>query len=165
MALTAERLRELVVYDPSTGVFVNRVKRGRSPAGKQIGVRMPNGYLQARVDFDRYLLHRLAWLYVHGQWPEHQIDHINGDKRDNRLSNLRAVTQSQNMQNVGPQSRNKSGFRGVSWDASRNKWAAHICVDRKQRNLGRFASVDEAVAAYRTAQAALHPCRMEAHHR
>ncbi len=158
MELTHEKLLELVKYDPETGVFTNKVRRTKSPEGKRIGVHHSQGYLQARLMHQRYLLHRLAWFYVYGKWPEKFIDHINGDKKDNRICNLRDVDHAENMQNVKrAQSRSKSGIKGVSWDASRNKWTAHICLNGKQKNLGRFDSINVAVHAYKQAQQVLHP--------
>jgi hypothetical protein len=114
--------------------------------------------LQAKLLYKTYLLHRLAWFYVTAKWPQQHIDHINGDKKDNRICNLREATNSENMQNVlSAMSRSKSKVRGVSWDASRNKWTAHICVDGKQKNLGRFEELAEASLVYQQARQVMHP--------
>ena len=158
MELTHETLLSLVSYDPETGVFTNKVARRKSPAGKQLGHSHNGGYLQTRIAWKQYLLHRLAWFHVYGKWPVEHIDHINGNKQDNRICNLREATNSENMQNVKrAQKRSKSGVKGVSWDKSRNKWTAHICVGGKQRNLGRFDDVQIAASAYKQAQQVLHP--------
>lgn len=158
MQLTHSKLLELVNYDPETGVFTNKVQRVKSLAGKVLGFVHPQGYLQARILYKNYLLHRLAWFYVYGEWPSKSIDHINGDKKDNRICNLRDIKQSENMQNIpNALSRSKSKVRGVSWDATRNKWTAHICVDGKQKNLGRFYDLDEAAHVYAQARQVFHP--------
>lgn len=158
MQLTHSKLLELVNYDPETGVFTNKVKRVKSPAGRVLGVLHPQGYMQARLLYRTYLLHRLAWFYVYGKWPKEHIDHINGDKKDNRIANLREATNSENMQNVpSALSRSKSKVRGVSWDATRNKWTAHICVDGKQKNLGRFDDLNVAAHVYAQARQVFHP--------
>jgi hypothetical protein len=151
-------LLALVDYNPETGAFTNKKSRHKSPAGKNIGLQRPDGYLELRLKYRLYLAHRLAWFYVFGKWPEHQIDHVNGVKNDNRIGNLREATGSQNMQNVGrAQSRSRSQVRGVSWDATRNKWTAHICVAGRQKNLGRFDQIEAAAFAYQQARQVLHP--------
>lgn len=97
--LTAERVRELLHYDPDTGIFTNRIRRGNNPAGSIVGARQRGRYINIELDDRQYSGHRLAWLYVYGEWPTHNIDHINGDGRDNRFCNLRDVAQALNLQN------------------------------------------------------------------
>ena len=113
--LTAERLREVLAYDAETGVFTWRDNRGsRAPAGSVAGnVSHQRGYRQIRVDYNRYLAHRLAWLYVYGEWPAAQIDHINGQTEDNRIVNLRPATQRQNCLNSATRSHNEFGHRNI----------------------------------------------------
>jgi hypothetical protein len=96
MTLTAERLREILGYDPETGLFTRLVRTGRIRAGEVAGTAHSRGYRSIVIDGRVYLSHRLAWLYVHGEWPPEQIDHINRNRADNRLVNLRAAKQSQN---------------------------------------------------------------------
>ena len=150
---TAEYLRSVLHYDPESGIFTwkvrtsNRVKVG-SVAGSQSG----KGYLDISVCSRTHRAHRLAWLYVHGVWPEDQIDHINRIRTDNRISNLRDVTQKQNLQNAGKHSRNTSGHTGVIWDKHRSKWQARIAHNCKDIHLGSFASLEEAVAARKAAE-------------
>ena len=144
---TAERLREQLEYSPETGLF--------SRDGREVGsVNKALGYVSTSIDGVTYMAHRLAWLYVHGEWPA-IIDHINGDRTDNRLVNLRSSTSSINNQNRRTASkRSKSGVLGVCWD--RGRWVAHIMTDRKRKNLGRFKTIDEAQTAYLVAKRQLH---------
>ena len=102
------------------------------------------------------LAHRVAWVMTHGEWPKEMIDHINGDRSDNRLCNLRQATRSQNLINSKLSSRNSSGFRGVSWCSAKQKWDARIYSATKLRLLGRFKTKEEAIAAYAAAAAELH---------
>jgi hypothetical protein len=110
------------------------------------------------VDWRKHLAHRLAWLYVHGVWPTHQIDHINGDHSDNRIANLRDVPPRLNKENLRKAQRNNRvgvlGVRALIGGAPR--WTAGICVDGERRYLGTFYSLDEAQAAYLKAKRALH---------
>jgi hypothetical protein len=140
-------LRRSLSYDEKTGVFT-RVK-SRRPAG----YRDPRGYIQIWIGKKNFKAHRLAWMYVHGEWPELDIDHVNGEPSDNRIENLRLATRSQNLGNARLSKRNSSGFKGVTWWASRRKWASRIRVDGKGRRLGLFESAEEAHAAYCAAAA------------
>lgn len=153
--LSAVRLRELLHYDPLTGVFTRLVRTSSNAnAGATVGV-PTNGYLYAGVDGKRYRCHRLAWLYQMGAWPENDIDHINGVRDDNRWENLRHVTRSENMQNQHrAKSNNISGFLGVSKDG--DKWAAKIKTNEGQRFLGSFNDAEQASAAYLAAKRTLH---------
>lgn len=157
--LTAERLRELLSYDSETGVFL-RVARtsNRIKAGDKAGTRRPDGYLKVSVDGHQFLAHRLAWFYVHGFWPQHQIDHINGDRSDNRIANLRDVPPTLNQQNQRrAHSRNaSSGLLGASWDRRKAKWVAQMSCGKASKHIGYFNTKDEAAAAYLTAKRRLH---------
>lgn len=154
--LTAERLHELLDYDPETGVFTWRVRRKYAQPGDVANYHMSAGYIQIAIDCRHYLAHRLAWFFVHGIWPRGQIDHINGVKDDNRISNLRDVTPSGNGQNIdAPLSRNKAGLRGVSPNGP--GWTARICVDHVVTRLGTYRTPEEARAAYLSAKRRLHP--------
>jgi len=169
--LTQETLKELLHYDPDTGVLTwctrdrkwfNGQKQhccdswNTRLAGKVAGniFKKPhNGksYLQVSV-FDKWhFCHRLVWLYVHGVEPTN-VDHINGDGTDNRLCNLREVTFSENSRNTKRNSRNTSGVTGVSWSESRQKWCVSICVKGKTISLGRFKEFDDAVTARKEAE-------------
>jgi hypothetical protein len=155
--LTAQRLRELLHYDHGTGVFTRRVSRGPSRVGCIAGSKN-RGYLQIKVDGKIVLSHRLAWLAVYGEFPAGEIDHIDGDRSNNAIANLRVVTRSINMQNLhGPRRDNNSGFLGVSWDGLKKKWLATIQLDGKQHFLGRFDIAKDAHCVYLEAKRRMHP--------
>lgn len=150
-ALTAERLRQLISYDPETGRIT------RAGTDTPWGSLDPAGYWQVRLDGRNYRGHRLAWLYVHGEWPTKMIDHINGDRGDNRIANLRDVPQSYNAQNVRKQRRSRSGLRGATWHARTKAWRSVIFANGKQHYLGMYATPEEAHDAYNRARAVMHP--------
>ncbi len=155
MALTAERLKELVQYNPETGVFTRKTDRGGYKAGEVMGATSHRGYMKIGVDMRRYYAHRLAWLYVYGEMPK-VVDHINGNTSDNRLSNLRNVDQAGNLQNMKRMNRkNTSGFTGVS--KKRNKWTAAMSLNDARVYIGTFKTKEEAYAAYVDAKRILHP--------
>ena len=147
--VTQDRLKELVHYDPASGVFT-RIKdvAGNAKAGDQLGSTNSHGYLQARIDGKYYVLHRLAFLYMTGAMPDAEVDHINRDRSDNRWSNLRAASKSQNLRNAGAYKTNKSGYRGVSLKKKTGKWTAQISLDKKLHHLGYYETAEEAHAAY-----------------
>jgi hypothetical protein len=147
--LTAERLKEVVTYDPDTGAFMwKHNKKGGVRAGDLAGYTDTTGYIQIRIDMRLYKAHRLAWLYVHGEWPSLHIDHINGNPHDNRIENLRLADDHQNCANSKISKNNKSGLKGVSWSKAKRRWTAHICVRRKRMWLGYFDDADGAKRAY-----------------
>ena len=154
--ITQERLKHLLSYDKSTGKFTRRIDitRGSIKAGSQAGCKVKVGtkyYLVAIVDNTLYACHRLAWLYIYGSFPSGLIDHINRDGLDNRIDNLRDVSHKVNMQNVGAfKDWKKHGCKltGVSWDKSTNNWKSSICIDGRQKHLGRFATQEDAHEAY-----------------
>jgi len=156
--LTADLLRELLSYDPATGVFRRKVRTSnRINVGDEAGHINGLGYRLIRVKNQEVRAHRLAWLYVHGRWPADQLDHINGIRNDNRIANLRESTQAENLQNSGVRTDNKSGHPGVFWNTSQNRWWAYISINKKKFNLGSFLCREEAVRARVAAKAALHP--------
>lgn len=151
-SLTLSRVREVLDYDPLTGIFTWRVRTSnRVQVGDQAGVVSDNGYIFLLVDNDKVLAHRLAWFYVYGVWPKNQIDHIDRNRASNALANLREATMSENAANGVLRSNNKSGYRGVSWDKRRSKWVARIVKEYKQHVLGYFVSKEDAYAAYLSA--------------
>lgn len=142
MKLTLERLKELLSYDTNTGIFtwISFTKNYRRPVGTVAGYTNNLGYVQIGIDCVSYGAHRLAWMYVHGELPEMDIDHINGNTADNRIENLRLVTHQQNMCNRKRRSDNSSGYPGVYFNKSANKWHASIRVEGKRIHLGYFKS-------------------------
>lgn len=155
--LTAARLRELLHYDPDTGVFTwIKSRSNRRTSGLETGPNLHRGYRRVRLDGHLYMAHRLAWLYVYGRWPQQCIDHINGVKSDNRIANLRDVSHSENLQNQrNLRSDNSSGFPGVS-PAGAGRWQAHIKASGVHFFLGHFVHAGDAHAAYLEAKARLH---------
>lgn len=156
--LTVARVRELVHYEPETGVLrwaskPNRRIRVGSPAGS-----LAFGYVVINIDGETYRAHRLAFLFMTGRFPTMDVDHINGNRADNRWVNLREASRELNMQNLRSTFRNKSSDAplGVTWDKSRGKWKAAIAVNGRLKNLGRFESQSEAGAVYLAAKRRLH---------
>ena len=153
-------LRRHVAYDKDTGVFTRIVatgKGGRHKAGAVLGHEHGNGYLMVHVCGCRYYAHRLAWMYVYGEWPKQHIDHINGITRDNRIANLRDAPQQINRQNRCVASRrSKLGVLGVYFDNTRNKYVAQIVAGDGHRISKRFASVQEAELFYKRMKAMVH---------
>lgn len=156
--LTAARLRELLHYDPETGVFVRLNSMRSDRIGKQATGLHSKGYARIFVEDRKHYAHRLAWLYVHGKWPDGDIDHINHDKTDNRIENLRDVSRSTNAENlIGAKSHNRSsGLLGVSWHKAAAKWSASIQTEGVPRHLGLFQTKREAHDAYLKAKRSLH---------
>lgn len=154
--LTAERLRELLAYDPNTGVFTWRLGRGRVKAGYVAGAPNGKGYLLIKIDGKNHKAHRLAWLYMHGEWPSSEIDHKDRVKTNNRIQNLRAVTRSENSQNKTLPKNNTSKFRGVYWHKRDRRWVAKIAINGKRKHLGHFDTAESASAAYLDAAAQMH---------
>ncbi len=150
---TAEYLRSVLHYDQETGIFTRKVRTSRSvKVGDVAGCQNVLGYQQITVQSRLYLAHRLAWLHTHGVWPKDQIDHINRNRSDNRIANLRDVSTKQNMQNAGKYSSNTSGHPGVSWDKRYSKWRAYIAHNYKLIHLGYFTDIEEALAARKAAE-------------
>lgn len=147
--LTASILREQLSYCPDTGEFRWRVSKNRVSAGDKTGRPNSSGHHVIGVLGRTYSAHRLAWLYAYGEWPEGEIDHIDRDKTNNSLVNLRCATRRQNNCNVGRRRDNTSGIKGVQF--RKRRWLAYISVDGCQTYLGSFRTADAATAAYRDA--------------
>lgn len=145
---TQARLRELFIYDPETGIFTSR------KTGKRAGRFVSRGYWAISFDGASQRAGRMAWLYVHGELdPNLHIDHVNGNRADDRIANLRAVTRLENNRNLSMQKNNKSGAMGVFWHSQSKRWRAQIRVDYRCKSLGSFASKEEAIAARKAAEA------------
>ena len=145
--LTQERLKELLHYDPDTGLLHRKTSIRGANKGDVAGKDYQGGYLMLSVDSKAYLVHRLIFLYIIGKPPDRQVDHINHIRSDNRWCNLRDVTQSENQRNALMMKRNKSGFTGVSWNIKSKKWQVTIMIDRKNKNLGHYKSKEDAIKA------------------
>lgn len=152
---TQERLRELLNYDPETGVFTSKENRGRARLGKPIGTKW-QAYIAVRIDGILFLAHRLAWVYVTGEPPLSQVDHLDGNGYFNAWSNLRASDQSQNLCNTRRRSDNMTGYKGVCFIAAKNRYRAEICFHGKRKSLGTYRTAGEAKAAYDAAGRILH---------
>ena len=148
------QLKELLIYNRKTGIFtwaVNVGLWGRIKIGTVAGVIQTNGYNQINIKGKRYLSHRLAWLYEYGCFPVEHIDHINHNRTDNSILNLRSVSNSDNQKNKSMPSNNTSGTVGVYWEKSGCKWRAQIKVNGKIMYLGSFDSMDNAIHARKEA--------------
>jgi hypothetical protein len=145
--LTAEELREQLDYDPLTGVFMRQVSNSnRIKRGDVAGTRTDRGYRTIRLLNGRYMAHRLAWLYVYGDWPAKCVDHINGVRDDNRIANLREATFVENGRNMKKRPQTRCKLKGVS--VINNRFRAQIGIRRKVIYLGIYDTEEEAHAAY-----------------
>jgi HNH endonuclease/AP2 domain len=156
--ITGDLVRQLVMYDPGTGIFLWRSRPvhhrldktwNTRYAGKPAGI-VKDLYIRIAINRRLYYAHQLAFIYITDHCPKY-IDHINRDKHDNRWNNLREVTARQNTMNVGLRVNNKSGHRGVCWNTSRNRWQAAITVNYRQITLGYFPHKQDAILAYQSA--------------
>jgi len=145
--LPQKRLKELLLYDPDAGTFTCLVSRSKWRVGNIAGTCGTRGYIQIRIDNKRYYAHRLAFLYMEGYFPEHQVDHINRIKSDNSWKNLRHVNNQCNTRNCSISKRNKSGIIGVCWNKRANKWQSDIKTNSDVKYLGLFKTLKEAVQA------------------
>jgi hypothetical protein len=157
--LTQDRLKESLSYDPDTGLFTWIKKPSKKiKVGSTAGCKHPNGYIRIQIDYKLYGAHQLAWLYVYGESPACDIDHVDELKDNNRIVNLRLDVNRENPHNVSkPRSDNTSGYRGVDWREDLKKWQARIMVNGKSKHLGYFNTAVEAYAAYLCAKRKLHP--------
>lgn len=153
--VTAYKIRSFLKYNQDTGTFIWNERRGVRKewntryAGTVAGyLNQYNGYINIRIGVRNYRANRLAWLYMTGEWPNEEIDHINGDRSDNRMANLRAATRSQNSANRGLGSNNSSGLKGVSRITRNGKWQSGIFGGRQRRHLGVFDCPAAAHFAY-----------------
>lgn len=159
--ITQTCLKSLISYNPLTGTFTWKARPIESFAtigvGKMWNARFAGrvagsvskitGYLRIGINGKYYLAHRLAWLYINGSMPKDEIDHLSHDRADNRMSNLREATHTQNGRNQSMYNTNTSGFTGVSWHKRSSKWVAHIMANDKIKHLGYFSGIKDAIAA------------------
>ncbi len=156
--LSAKRLHELLNYSPDTGVFTRRVRTSQgNRAGDVAGGPHNAGYWNISVDGRRYLAHRLAWLYVHGEWPPSEIDHIDGNRNNNQIANLRIASRSLNQQNrTRPTKHNQLGVLGVYYSKRRGRFVASLRNEGRNVHVGEFATAAEAHDAYVSTKRVLH---------
>lgn len=155
---SVEYLRECLRYEPETGKLYWLPRSGvpaswnTKYAGKEAFTAIAQGYRRGLLNYKGYKAHRVAWALYYGQWPEGEIDHINHDRLDNRIENLRVVTLAENQKNKTPYRNNKSGATGVYWNTRASRWCAQIRVAGRGVYLGLFASLKDAVEARKAAE-------------
>lgn len=154
--LTHSRLQEVFDYNPDTGVFTRKAKQTGVRKGAVSGSLHAYGYLVTSIDRKSYTCHRLAWLYMTGAWPQGQIDHVNGDRKDNRFVNLRDVTKTQNAQNQRKAQRSNKSTGVLGTWKNGNGFAARISHNNTKLYLGTFKTLAEAKTAYIEAKRKLH---------
>lgn len=152
--LTAERLRQLLSYDPATGLFTWKQNKPGKRIGEAAGCDKGGGYMSISVDGTQYNAHRLAWLYVTGDWPAQFVDHKDGNPSNNSFGNLRLANRSQNNHNSRRRAHNSSGIKGVY--RKKNRWAVSITVNRKKIWVGSFIDLEDAAKARENAAIKYH---------
>lgn len=147
--LSEVELHEWFNYEPETGnIYWKKSPKPSIKPGDLVKAKHGCGYLLASVKGKTFLQHRLAWFLYYGEWPYDQVDHIDGDRKNNKLTNLRLASKKENMWNSKGKPNKTSEYKGVSWDRVRNKWAVYIKYDNKVKNVGRFNNEVEAALTY-----------------
>ena len=156
-----EYLKSRLNYYPDTGIFIWKYKDSNSQydktfntkyGGKEAGTKNLYGYSVIGIYGKIFYLHRIAYLFMTGEWPDNEIDHINGDCSDNRWKNLRKVSKAENIKNQKIQKNNTSGVSGVCWNKNFNKWIVRINVDGREIYLGCFENFEDAVKVRKNAE-------------
>jgi hypothetical protein len=159
-ALDWDTLVATLDYDPATGIFTNKITRSNcAKAGWVAGSTYstdPTRYSDIWLNGKHYAAHRLAWFYCFKEWPEYYLDHIDGNKSNNAIDNLREATGSQNKYNIKIRKDNSVGYKGVSLDKRCGRYRAYININGKQKSLGYYATPEEASEAYNRAAKELH---------
>lgn len=157
MLLSCEFIREILHYDPITGIFTWKVDRsGAVKIGSVAGGPHNRGYWNIRIGDKKYLAHRLAWIWMTGEWPEDQIDHKDNNRSNNAWYNLREASKNQNARNTTKYSNSKSGIKGVSFHKASGKYIAQIQLNGRNKHLGVFDDIEKAREAYKIAVAWYH---------
>jgi hypothetical protein len=147
--MTQNDLKQLISYDPVNGIFTWLKRPYSRPEGTVAGS-INLGYVRITVNHKSYFAHRLAWLWMTGEWPVKMIDHIDGNKSNNSWSNLREASNSENQMNSKKSKSNKSGIKGICKSVS--KWMAYISVNKKQKYLGTYDTIQEAAIVRQCAE-------------
>lgn len=155
--ISQDLLIALFEYNSDTGIFTRKITTSnKAVKGSIAGIENSNGYLEIIINRFRYRAHRLAWLYCFGEFPVGQLDHIDNNRTNNSLDNLREATNLENSYNKGVNKLNTTGYKGVSLDKRSNRYRAYITDKGKQRSLGYYATAIEASIAYNDAAKLLH---------
>lgn len=154
--VTYDQLVSSVNYDEKTGLFIRASSKGGVAIGSPAGGLHANGYIMMNISNRKVLAHRMAWLWCYGFLPDTEIDHVNGDRIDNRISNLRLVSRCENQMNVLRTKANTSGIKGVCYNKLAGKWQANIQANNERYHLGLFATKEDAGTAYSEAEEKLH---------
>ncbi|MCD8514634.1 MAG: HNH endonuclease [Burkholderiaceae bacterium] len=155
--VSVQRLRELFDYDDEAGVLYWKVSYGKAFKGNRAGYVNASGYMTVGLIGEKFRVHRIVWAVVHGAWPKHVIDHIDGNKLNNRIENLRSVSASVNMQNIRkPTKANTSGYLGVYWSQRRGGWMASLSTAGKQTRWGPYKTAERASEKYLTKKREMH---------
>lgn len=141
---TQAQIKDQLHYDPQTGIFRWRFTKSKKTKPWDIAGCQKKGYFYIGIRKGQYASHRLAWVYMTGEWPKHEVDHIDGVKSNNAWSNLREATHKQNLENLALAKNNTSGFRGVTWFKQTQKWRAMIMHNLKGIHVGYFDTAEEA---------------------
>lgn len=152
--LTQIQLKEVLNYDESTGIFTWKVLSSHTRIGDAAGTMMTTGYVEIKLDGVRYLAHRLAWFYVHGEFPKGKLDHKDERRANNRILNLRPATHAQNIMNS--KARSKCGVKNVYWRSDTKSYAVRFKIDGKHLCFGQFSSLEEATAQATKTRLELH---------
>lgn len=146
-------VRDLVRYDQFSGklYWVKDICR-KAKMGQECGIERPDGYRRMKIKGKSFYCHRVAWAVHYGSFCENEIDHVNGDRSDNRIVNLRECTKKQNQENARPGVNNSSGVAGVGYDCRAGKWRARITVDGRRKSLGNYDSLSDAISARNNAK-------------
>jgi hypothetical protein len=140
--LTQEYLKSILDYDLDTGIFTWKVNKSKTAKAGDVAGWLDNGYRGIEINNKSYKAHRLAWLYVYGEMPKNLIDHVDGNRSNNKISNLREATYQTNSANYKTPKTNKSGVKNVSWYKNLNKWVVSISVEKTKKTIGYFDDLE-----------------------
>lgn len=140
--LTQEYLKSILDYDLDTGIFTWKINKAKRTKIGDIAGWLDNGYREIEINDKKYKAHRLAWLYVYGEMPKKLIDHIDNNRSNNKISNLREATYQTNNENYRTPKTNKSGIKNVSWYKSLNKWVVGISIKKTKKTIGYFDDLE-----------------------